>query len=170
MNERKLTLSAGPYETKVELDGQDISRALRGITIRCEAAHRPSVDLDLKLDAIEVARLAVRDPDFIVSMSDDVRDALIALGWTPPGVVNKIRDLRAAQGTNGTWNASGYMRGLHNGLELALSILEGERDPQFKEAPADGNYLCDRPTPDMSGPEFEPVSGDAAGTPPAGDR
>lgn len=84
MNERKLTLSAGQYDAKVDLDGQDISRALRGVTIRCAANERPSVDLDLKLDAIEVTRLAVRDPEILLSLSDDVRDALIALGWTPP--------------------------------------------------------------------------------------
>lgn len=97
-------------------------------------------------------------------------DALTALGWAPPEVVGKVRNLRDVQGRNGTWNTSGYMRGLHNGLELALSILEGERDPQFKEAPAEVGYLCDRPTPDMSGPEFEPTPADDAETSSAGDR
>lgn len=72
---------------------------------------------------------------------------------------DKIRNLRDTQGWNGTWNASDYMRGLYNGLELALAVLEGERDPQFKDAPAEDGYLCDRPTPDMSGPEYAPVDG-----------
>ncbi|GAA0853414.1 hypothetical protein ACFQVD_26575 [Streptosporangium amethystogenes subsp. fukuiense] len=49
---------------------------------------------------------------------------------------DKIRDLRDIQGWKGTWNSSDYMRGLYNGLELALSVLEGERAPQFKDAPA----------------------------------
>lgn len=84
MNERKLTLSAGPYDAKVELDGHDLSRALQGVTIRCEAGHRPSVDLELKVDAIEVTQLAVRDPQILLSMPDEAREALIALGWTPP--------------------------------------------------------------------------------------
>lgn len=50
---------------------------------------------------------------------------------------NKIRDLRDVQGQDGTWNASGYMRGLYNGLELALSVLEGEREPQFRDGPSE---------------------------------
>lgn len=49
---------------------------------------------------------------------------------------DKVRNLRDVQGWNGTWNSSDYMRGLYNGLELALSVLEGERAPQFKGAPA----------------------------------
>ncbi|MEU6709989.1 hypothetical protein ABZ897_00805 [Nonomuraea sp. NPDC046802] len=84
MTERKLTLTAGSYDAKVELDGHDLSRALRGITIRCEAGHRPSVDLDLKVDAIEVTQLAVRDPQILLAMPDEAKAALIALGWTPP--------------------------------------------------------------------------------------
>jgi hypothetical protein len=50
---------------------------------------------------------------------------------------DKIRDLRDAQGLDGTWNASEYMRGLYNGLELALSVLEAERKPQLRDAPND---------------------------------
>ncbi|MFD9949702.1 hypothetical protein ACFWYW_55550 [Nonomuraea sp. NPDC059023] len=74
-------------------------------------------------------------------------------------LTDKIRDLRDIQGQQGTWNASGYMRGLYNGLELALAVLEGERDPQFKEAPGESGYLDDRPTPDLTGPEYAPVKG-----------
>ena len=47
----------------------------------------------------------------------------------------KVRDLRDIQGQNGNWNVSGYMRGLYNGLEMALAILEGEREPQFRDNP-----------------------------------
>lgn len=74
-------------------------------------------------------------------------------------LTGKIRDLRDVQGQSGTWNASGYMRGLYNGLELALSILEGEREPQFKHAPDESGYLDDRPTSDLTGPEYSPVKG-----------
>ncbi|MEO3856197.1 hypothetical protein [Acrocarpospora sp. B8E8] len=73
-----------------------------------------------------------------------------------PTVVDKVRHLRDVQGWNGTWNFSPYMLGLFNGLELALSVLEGEREPVYRDEPEDG-YHCDRPTPDMSGPEFLPV-------------
>lgn len=62
---------------------------------------------------------------------------MTTIGDVPPDAAGKIRQLRDVQGRDGTWNASGYMRGLYNGLELALSILEGERDPQFRTAPSE---------------------------------
>lgn len=61
------------------------------------------------------------------------------------GIVSKtpiaqLRELVDIQGMNGTWNADDYMVGMFNGLELALSTMEG-RDPQFRtlkpSAPAD---------------------------------
>jgi len=49
----------------------------------------------------------------------------------------EIRNLRDIQGQKGTWNTDEYMRGLYNGLELALSVLEGDRVPVFKSAPGE---------------------------------
>jgi hypothetical protein len=51
---------------------------------------------------------------------------------------DKIRNLRDVQGRDGTWDMDEYMRGLYNGLELAVSILEGEREPDFRSEPASG--------------------------------
>lgn len=73
-------------------------------------------------------------------------------------VTDKIRNLRDVQAAKGTWNASAYMNGLYNGLELALSILEDEREPQLRHRP-EGGYLDDQPTPNLSGPEHDPVAG-----------
>ena len=42
-----------------------------------------------------------------------------------------IRDVHHQQGQPGTWDSNQYMIGLYNGLELALSILEG-RQPEFR--------------------------------------
>lgn len=44
----------------------------------------PRVVAELKIDAIEVTSLGVKDPQFVVSMPDEAREALIVLGWTPP--------------------------------------------------------------------------------------
>lgn len=71
---------------------------------------------------------------------------------------DKIRNLRDVQATKGTWNASAYMNGLYNGLELALSILEDEREPRLRQRP-EGGYLDAHTAPDLSGPEFQPVAG-----------
>lgn len=49
--------------------------------------------------------------------------------------INDIRTIRNCQGLDGTWNSSEYMRGLYNGIELALCTLEGDRDPEYKGPP-----------------------------------
>lgn len=66
--------------------------------------------------------------------------------------IDRIREVRDIQGWHGTWNFSPYMRGLYNGMELALSIAEGERKPEFREDP--DQYLCDLPAVAVVG---EPV-------------
>ena len=76
-------------------------------------------------------------PIWVIAHADDaIPDELFA-AFDQDGAAGKVRDLRNVQGQNGTWNASGYMRGMYNGLELALSIIEGEREPQFRDAPAE---------------------------------
>lgn len=45
---------------------------------------------------------------------------------------NKIKEMKNIQGTDGNWNYNEYMRGMYNGLELALATLEN-RDPIYKE-------------------------------------
>lgn len=54
------------------------------------------------------------------------------------GIINRygqiykdIKDQVTAQGQKGTWDSDEYMRGLYNGLELALAQME-EREPNFK--------------------------------------
>lgn len=48
--------------------------------------------------------------------------------------LERIKDCRDIQGQDGNWNYDPYMRGLYNGLELALSIEE-DRSPEYKEQP-----------------------------------
>jgi hypothetical protein len=48
--------------------------------------------------------------------------------------IEKLRNLVAVQGFDGNWNYDHYMRGMFNGMELALSVLEG-REPQYRDAP-----------------------------------
>lgn len=60
---------------------------------------------------------------------------------TPEPWLRKLMDVHATQGREGNWNHSPYMRGMFNGLELALSIVQNERQPRYKEAPA--NYISD---------------------------
>jgi hypothetical protein len=45
--------------------------------------------------------------------------------------LDEIKNLVEMQGATGTWDATPYMQGMFNGMELLLSILE-ERDPEFR--------------------------------------
>lgn len=86
MTERKLTLSGGgPASYAVDLDGHDLSKGVRRLTIEVEAGNRPRVEMELTVHAIEVTEIGVKDSHFEVSMPDEAREALITLGWTPPG-------------------------------------------------------------------------------------
>lgn len=73
--------------------------------------------------------------------------------------VDGLRDLVNIQGANGNWNYDPYMRGMYNGMELMLAVLEG-REPVYKGVP--DQYLYDRP--DSSGPFEEPVPAEEPGT------
>ncbi len=46
--------------------------------------------------------------------------------------INKVEELRSIQCKDGNWDYDEYMRGLANGLILAISVLT-ETDPQWKE-------------------------------------
>lgn len=84
MTERKLTLSGGPLPYTVTLDGQDLSKGIRRLAIDVASDNWPRVKAELVIHAIEVTELGVKDSHFEVSMPDEAREALIALGWTPP--------------------------------------------------------------------------------------
>ncbi|MEC1351682.1 hypothetical protein [Bacillus licheniformis] len=54
-----------------------------------------------------------------------------------------MREMVKIQGSDGNWNYDEYMRGMYNGMELMLSVIEN-REPVYKEAPGtEINYkLC----------------------------
>ncbi|HKX69886.1 MAG TPA: hypothetical protein VJM75_01605 [Acidimicrobiales bacterium] len=62
----------------VEVDGQDISRTVRGLTLSAEVNHLPRLILDLRLFTSEVEGQAQ------VHIPADTAATLVALGWTPP--------------------------------------------------------------------------------------
>jgi len=45
-----------------------------------------------------------------------------------------LKELLAVQGCDGNWNYDQYMRGMYNGMELAVAVLEG-RNPVYRDAP-----------------------------------
>jgi hypothetical protein len=72
----------GSGRGRVVIGGQDISGALRGIVVRGGVGEAPRLELDL--DVFDVTRLESAEMEILIP--DDTRDALIALGWTPPQV------------------------------------------------------------------------------------
>jgi hypothetical protein len=45
---------------------------------------------------------------------------------------NKVKELLKMQGQHGNFDYCEYMRGMYNGMELCVAILE-ERDPIYKD-------------------------------------
>lgn len=76
LNIRKLDT----YGHEVILDGADIANGIDGLTITMHAGQPTSVELSIPI--IDVTE--VQDAETRILVPDATRDALIALGWTPP--------------------------------------------------------------------------------------
>lgn len=72
----------GATSATVRVDGVDISHALTGLTITAGAGEGPTATLDLAIH--EESGHHVTATDVRLRVPDDTRDALVALGWTPP--------------------------------------------------------------------------------------
>ena len=78
-------VSGEPWSPHIEVDGHDISKAVRSVAIRYEHGHRAEVVVELLADTVELQSFGSADVKTVLSMPSDVEDALTALGWTPPG-------------------------------------------------------------------------------------
>lgn len=74
----RLHLTPGGTGSFVELDGQRLP-GVRGVTLTHKVRRTPTITVDLVMHEIEV------DGEMTVTVPDKTREALIALGWTPPG-------------------------------------------------------------------------------------
>lgn len=77
--ELRISGSGLPGGTKVELDGQDISSTLTGLTFRIGLDDRPTAVLDVVLWDLSTA---VENPKLVVP--EATHKLLVRLGWTPP--------------------------------------------------------------------------------------
>lgn len=69
---------AGQRQT-VELDGEDISRVVRSVSIDAEAGGLPTVRLELAVFELETASGETK-----IHLGSGTEDLLKRLGWTPP--------------------------------------------------------------------------------------
>ena len=76
----KIKLGELGFDSTIELDGTDLSHAVRRIDVSAQPGNLTQVTLDLGV--VEVQRLDAEKADVLIP--DDAKDALIALGWTPP--------------------------------------------------------------------------------------
>lgn len=70
----------GPGHGRIVLDGHDVSGAVRGFQITAGVGDITRLVLDLNV--LDVTRLDSEQTEIMIP--DATRDALIALGWTPP--------------------------------------------------------------------------------------
>lgn len=68
----------------VELDGTDLSKAVRAVEFRASARDEVFASLELCVDEIEITQLGSAEAEVLVNLPDDVINVLIQLGWTPP--------------------------------------------------------------------------------------
>lgn len=69
---------------RIELDGHDIAKNVRGVTVKLEAGEAPRVVLELSISEVEITTLGDSVSTFQVSMDEDTARVLQALGWLPP--------------------------------------------------------------------------------------
>lgn len=68
----------------VELDGTDLSTAVRAVEFRADDQEPPVVLLELCVDEIETTYLGSAEAEILVNIPDVVATTLITLGWSPP--------------------------------------------------------------------------------------
>jgi hypothetical protein len=77
----RLAITAtGVGTAEVLLNGQDIANALTGLTLDMGVGKVPTATLDLLL----IDTTKVQDAETRIFIPDATREALLALGWTPP--------------------------------------------------------------------------------------
>jgi hypothetical protein len=75
----RLVPTAGGRHDVVEVDGHDIAGGLRSYTLRSEAGSMPVLEIQVGMFEAEVHGEAR------VILTPKAHEALVKLGWTPPG-------------------------------------------------------------------------------------
>lgn len=74
---KTVALTLRPGSGVVALDGDPLD-GVRGLDLSAEAGEIPRLTLDLLVNEVQV------NGEMTVTVPDATREALIALGWTPP--------------------------------------------------------------------------------------
>ncbi|MFE7099762.1 hypothetical protein [Streptomyces erythrochromogenes] len=79
-------LALHPSGGTVEIDGQDVSHAVRSIELTQTVGSPPQFTIDLNVHEVEMHGVAD------IRLPHEVQDLLVALGWTPPGTTPLTAD------------------------------------------------------------------------------
>ncbi|GAQ61904.1 hypothetical protein [Streptomyces scabiei] len=100
----------------VEVNGHDISDAVRGFTLTGEAGHMPRLGLDLRLFTGEV------EGEVQVHIPDETAATLVALGWTPPPRLFKMDGVLTEGDADTAREALRQMNADPHGLKAGLTV------------------------------------------------
>lgn len=78
---RSLSIKRNGAGHEVLVDGHDLSHAIQTLSLDMRAGQMPRVDLMLNI--FDVTQFG--DAEMRLAFAPGVEEALIALGWTPPG-------------------------------------------------------------------------------------
>ena len=81
MTDRKASIKLTPGcdpGSQIVVDGVDITAGVRAFSLTAAAGDVPELNLDMAVVEVEV------DGEVRVELTDGTREALLALGWTPP--------------------------------------------------------------------------------------
>lgn len=79
MSDRTAKVVLTPGLSVVEVDGTDLAQSARSVQITATVGAPPRLVLEFPLHEIKV------EGEMQVAVTDRVAEALISLGWTPPG-------------------------------------------------------------------------------------
>jgi len=80
MQRHKMKITPGMGAHAIHVDGHDLSRGVRTVRLTLEPGDAPHVELEMAI--IEMDPVEFETPNLYIP--DATRDALVALGWTPP--------------------------------------------------------------------------------------
>jgi hypothetical protein len=81
----------------VEIDGVDLSHAVRGFGVVSDAGSIPKITLDLSVSEVEITSLGEPHGTILVNLSDAVVNMLLAFGWQPPADDNRTYRVEFAE-------------------------------------------------------------------------
>lgn len=86
MKQRRIEISNRPdrpWEHQVLINGNDLGKVAR-VEVELRESHLPRVVIELSITSVDMVDLGSVEPQVILNLTKAHRQALLAIGWTPP--------------------------------------------------------------------------------------